>query len=63
VQYHGAAASTPALYFVGLPFLHSFTSMFIGGTGRDAERVASHIASRKQVIVWNGRVGEALPVD
>jgi putative flavoprotein involved in K+ transport len=46
VQYRGAVASTPGLYFVGLLFLHSFTSMLIAGTGRDAERVAEHIATR-----------------
>jgi len=62
VQYRGAASSAPGLYFVGLPFLHSFASMLIGGTGRDAERVARQIASRPlrpgRVIVWNGRVDE-----
>jgi putative flavoprotein involved in K+ transport len=63
VQYRGVVESSPGLYFVGLPFLHSFASMLIGGAGRDAERVAAHIASRDPVIVWNGRVGEALPVD
>ena len=46
VQYRGAVASSPGLYFVGLLFLHSFTSMLIAGTGRDAERVAKHIAAR-----------------
>jgi len=63
VQYRGAVGSSPGLYFVGLPFLHSFASMLIGGAGRDAERVAAHIASRDPVLVWNGRVGEALPVE
>jgi putative flavoprotein involved in K+ transport len=62
VQYRGAASSPPGLYFVGLPFLHSFASMLIGGTGRDAERVARQIASRPtrpdQVMIWNGRVDE-----
>src|SRR5205085_654674 len=38
VQYRGAVDSSPGLYFVGLPFLHSFASMLIGGAGRDAER-------------------------
>jgi putative flavoprotein involved in K+ transport len=47
VQYRGAAASTPGLYFTGLPFLHSFASMLIGGAGRDAERVARHIVSER----------------
>ena len=43
VQYRGAVASSPGLYFAGLPFLHSFASMLVGGAGRDAERVARHI--------------------
>src|SRR4029079_3240857 len=47
VQYRGVVASTPGLYFVGLLFLQSFTSMLIAGTGRDAERVAEHIATRR----------------
>lgn len=46
VQYRGVVRSTPGLYFVGLLFLHSFTSMLIGGAGRDAGRVAKHIAAR-----------------
>ena len=45
VQYEGVSASTPGLYFTGLPFLHSFASMLVGGAGRDAERVARHIAA------------------
>ena len=46
VQYRGVVDSAPGLYFVGLLFLHSFTSMLIGGTGRDAERVAKHIVAQ-----------------
>jgi putative flavoprotein involved in K+ transport len=46
VQYRGAVDSAPGLYFVGMLFLHSFTSMLIGGTGKDAERVARHIVSQ-----------------
>jgi putative flavoprotein involved in K+ transport len=46
VQYRGAVASAPGLYFVGLLFLHSFTSMLIYGTGRDAKRVVEHLVSR-----------------
>jgi len=46
VQYRGVAGSAPGLYFVGLLFLHSFSSMLIGGSSRDAERVAEHIATR-----------------
>jgi putative flavoprotein involved in K+ transport len=50
VQYRGAAASPPGLYFAGLPFLHSFASMLIAGTARDAERIARQIVeSRTQL--------------
>lgn len=45
-QYRGAVPSLPGLYFIGMLFLHSFSSMLILGAGRDAERVAKHIASR-----------------
>jgi putative flavoprotein involved in K+ transport len=46
VQYRGAVPSAPGLYFVGLLFLHSFTSMLIAGAARDAERVVEHLVSR-----------------
>ena len=45
-QERGAVPSLPGLYFVGLPFLHSFASMLIIGAGRDGGRVAKHILSR-----------------
>ncbi|MGH3132220.1 MAG: flavin-containing monooxygenase [Gaiellaceae bacterium] len=45
-QERGVVPSSPGLYFVGLPFLHSFSSMLILGAGRDADRVVKHIASR-----------------
>jgi putative flavoprotein involved in K+ transport len=43
-QERGVVTSSPGLYFVGLPFLHAFASMLIGGVGRDAEHVAERIA-------------------
>jgi putative flavoprotein involved in K+ transport len=43
VQYRGVVASAPGLYFAGLPFLHSFASMLVAGSARDAGRVARHI--------------------
>ena len=46
VQYRGAVDSAPGLYFVGMLFLHSFTSMLIAGASRDAERVAEHLVAR-----------------
>jgi putative flavoprotein involved in K+ transport len=45
-QKRGAVAASPGLYFTGLCFLHSFSSMLILGAGRDGERVASQIATR-----------------
>jgi putative flavoprotein involved in K+ transport len=45
-QTRGVVDSSPGLYFLGLPFLHSFSSMLILGAGRDAERVVKHIASK-----------------
>jgi putative flavoprotein involved in K+ transport len=45
-QKRGAVPSMAGLYFVGLPFLHSFASMLIIGAGRDGGRVAKHILSR-----------------
>ncbi len=46
VQVGGAVPSAPGLYFIGLPFLHSFSSMLVLGAGRDAERVVRHLVSR-----------------
>jgi putative flavoprotein involved in K+ transport len=43
VQYRGVVSSCPGLYVAGIPFLHSFASMLIGGAGRDAERIVRHI--------------------
>jgi len=36
----------PGLYFAGMPFLHSFSSMLVLGAGRDGKRIAKHIAAR-----------------
>ncbi len=47
-QKRGVVPSAPGLYFVGLPFLHSFASMLIIGATRDGKRVAKHIAARAE---------------
>jgi putative flavoprotein involved in K+ transport len=47
-QSRGVVASSPGLYFVGLPFLQAFASMLVGGVGRDAEYVAKHIAKNSR---------------
>jgi putative flavoprotein involved in K+ transport len=48
VQQRGVVAGEPGLYFLGLDFLHSFTSENVGGVGMDAEHVAKHIAARRR---------------
>jgi len=40
----GIATGEPGLYFVGLHFLHSFSSTMIHGVARDAKRIADTIA-------------------
>jgi putative flavoprotein involved in K+ transport len=49
VQERGVATGVPGLYFAGLLFQYSFTSMLVGGAGRDAAYVAAHIARRSPV--------------
>jgi putative flavoprotein involved in K+ transport len=44
VQARGAVDGWPGLYFVGLPFLYAFSSMLVGGAGRDGDHVAKQIA-------------------
>jgi putative flavoprotein involved in K+ transport len=42
----GIVTDLPGLYYVGLLFQTAFASMLIGGAGRDAKRIAAHIAAR-----------------
>ncbi|HEY3592524.1 MAG TPA: hypothetical protein VGL13_01570 [Polyangiaceae bacterium] len=44
----GVARGEPRLYFVGLHFLHAFSSTMIHGVGRDAARIAHAIATRRR---------------
>jgi putative flavoprotein involved in K+ transport len=46
----GVATDEPGLYFVGLHFLHSFSSTMIHGIARDARRIAETIEARSQTI-------------
>jgi putative flavoprotein involved in K+ transport len=50
LQKRGVVPAAPGLYFVGLPFMHSFASPLIGGVGRDAAHVARHIARRAATV-------------
>ncbi len=40
----GVVASCPGLYFVGLHFLFAMSSAMLHGVGRDAQRIARHVA-------------------
>jgi putative flavoprotein involved in K+ transport len=42
----GVVAKAPGLYFVGLNFQYAVTSDVLPGVGRDAKRIARHIAAR-----------------
>lgn len=46
MEERGVVASAPGLYFVGLLFQYGFTSMLIGGAGRDAGHVVARLAQR-----------------
>jgi putative flavoprotein involved in K+ transport len=45
-EYRGVVEAAPGLFFCGLAFQYAFSSMVLLGVGRDAEYVATHIASR-----------------
>jgi putative flavoprotein involved in K+ transport len=43
----GVIESQPGLYFMGLPFQSTLSSVLVAGVGRDAEHIARHIARRQ----------------
>lgn len=45
-EYRGVVTGAPGLFFCGLSFQFGFSSMLVGGAGRDAEHVACRIAER-----------------
>jgi putative flavoprotein involved in K+ transport len=45
-QYRGVVDGEPGLYFIGLPFIYSFSSAMIQGVGRDAGHVVKTIENR-----------------
>ncbi|MEO8511885.1 MAG: NAD(P)-binding domain-containing protein [Chloroflexota bacterium] len=47
MEHRGVVDSSPGLYFLGIPFLYSFTSMLVIGAGRDAAYVVERIAGRR----------------
>lgn len=44
----GVVADVPGLFFTGLSFQYAFSSMLIGGAGRDAAHVVDRVAARRQ---------------
>jgi len=50
VHDRGVVPGEPGLYFVGLAFLYSFSSIMIHGVGRDADRIAAAIAARERSV-------------
>ncbi len=46
MQSRGVVESAPGLYFLGLLFQYSFTSMLVAGAGRDAAFVVDRLAKR-----------------
>ncbi len=48
LERRGVVGTAPGLYFVGLAFQFAFSSMLVGGAGRDAEYVVKHLVSRKR---------------
>ncbi len=46
LQHRGMVESALGLYFLGLPFQHTFASAVIGGVGKDARYIAEHLAER-----------------
>lgn len=52
----GVSSAQPGLYFAGLYFQYALASVLIGGVGRDAEHVASHLASRRPTSAAGARL-------
>jgi putative flavoprotein involved in K+ transport len=46
MEKRGVVETAPGLYFVGLAFQYAFSSMLVGGAGRDAEFVVKHLVAQ-----------------
>lgn len=47
LQYRGVVDAAPGLYFLELPFQHTFASAVIGGVGKDARYIAERVIERE----------------
>ena len=54
VHDRGVARAEPGLAFIGLPFQYAVTSDVLPGVGRDAKRVAEHVARRARAARRRG---------
>lgn len=67
LQHRGVVEQVPDLYFVGVPFQYSFTSMLVHGAGRDAAHVVDRLVgraatrSRARNRPWDAREGSSTP--
>jgi putative flavoprotein involved in K+ transport len=61
----GVVETQPGLYFMGLIFLSTLSSALVGGVGRDAEHIASHLMSRRSGRAeegeWRGKATLTAP--
>ena len=56
IEERGVVTSAPGIYFVGLLFQYSFTSMLVVGAGRDARHVVNRLATQAKA---RPRTGES----
>jgi putative flavoprotein involved in K+ transport len=47
IHHRGVVDAAPGLYFLGLPFQHSYTSTHIGGVGKDAGYITEHLTASR----------------
>jgi putative flavoprotein involved in K+ transport len=59
LEERGVVPSSPGLYFVGLSFQYAFSSMLVGGSGRDAKYVVEHLCTRTPAAGQPGRAEES----
>jgi putative flavoprotein involved in K+ transport len=59
-EVRGVSPTVPGLYFLGIPFTYSFTSMLVAGAGRDAAHVVDQVAKRVRSLAADG-VPAAVP--
>ena len=59
LEQRGVVPSAPGLYFTGLAFQYAFSSMLVGGAGRDASYVVKHLDSRMRGELSEPKVHQA----